>query len=706
MLVCAVLMVLSLSVPIALRAQSAADIMRAQRNGTYNDQAGYGANPYDDEEEGEEGMMPQDSTKKQRMRKPLESYYFNDSIRALPNFEWYVNRNFNRLDIHPIDTLLNDWRIDYPFYRKGVGDMAIGSLGQASQPLDYNERQRQENFSFSQPYYIYNYTLENVPFYNVKKPFILMSYRESGQKRYREENFGITVAQNISPSSGFNVNYNARGTKGKYEWSRTKNHNTSVAFSHTGKRYSVFAAYLNNHIEQRENGGVVGLWAVRDTTFEMPSGVPMKLASAEAQNIYRNNAVFVKQVMAIPLQRVTDYDFSLADLSTVYIGHTFEYNTWSKTYTDKYATYTNDRGDRNENGEYIPTQGVYYDHWYIDPLKTRDSLCERVISNRVYVQAQPWRRDSALGTLDGGVGVDVHTYSQFAIGDYLSGRYVRDRRTSWFVYGSIDGRIKKYVEWNADFKLYPSGYRGGDISIGGDIAFKAYVKGHMLRLSGRFRQESRSADYWHEHLFTNHFVWNNSFDKENETRFEAALTVPDYGIEVGVKQGVYNNKIFYNDKSVVTQHNGAVSLTSIYARKDFTIKGLHLNHRVLVQLSSDQTVAPVPLVGAYISYYYEFWVKRDVLRLQAGIDGRFNTAYYAPGYNPALSVFYNQREWSTGNYPYLDAFITAKWKRMRIFLKYQHFNKGLFGNNEYFSVAGYPLNPGMFKMGISWGFYD
>lgn len=706
MLVCAVLMVLSLSVPIALRAQSAADIMRAQRNGTYNDQAGYGANPYDDEEEGEEGMMPQDSTKKQRMRKPLESYYFNDSIRALPNFEWYVNRNFNRLDIHPIDTLLDDWRIDYPFYRKGVGDMAIGSLGQASQPLDYNDRQRQENFSFSQPYYIYNYTLENVPFYNVKKPFILMSYRESGQKRYREENFGITVAQNISPSSGFNVNYNARGTKGKYEWSRTKNHNTSVAFSHTGKRYSVFAAYLNNHIEQRENGGVVGLWAVRDTTFEMPSGVPMKLASAEAQNIYRNNAVFVKQVMAIPLQRVTDYDFSLADLSTVYIGHTFEYNTWSKTYTDKYATYTNDRGDRNENGEYIPTQGVYYDHWYIDPLKTRDSLCERVISNRVYVQAQPWRRDSALGTLDGGVGVDVHTYSQFAIGDYLSGRYVRDRRTSWFVYGSIDGRIKKYVEWNADFKLYPSGYRGGDISIGGDIAFKAYVKGHMLRLSGRFRQENRSADYWHEHLFTNHFVWNNSFDKENETRFEAALTVPDYGIEVGVKQGVYNNKIFYNDKSVVTQHNGAVSLTSIYARKDFTIKGLHLNHRVLVQLSSDQTVAPVPLVGAYISYYYEFWVKRDVLRLQAGIDGRFNTAYYAPGYNPALSVFYNQREWSTGNYPYLDAFITAKWKRMRIFLKYQHFNKGLFGNNEYFSVAGYPLNPGMFKMGISWGFYD
>ena len=29
-----------------------------------------------------------------------------------------------------------------------------------------------------------------------------------------------------------------------------------------------------------------------------------------------------------------------------------------------------------------------------------------------------------------------------------------------------------------------------------------------------------------------------------------------------------------------------------------------------------------------------------------------------------------------------------------------------FGNGDYFSVARYPLNPGMFKMGISWGFYD
>ena len=711
------LALVALAMPCAVMAQDASSLMRAQRNANSNDpfstqsNNGYGGNPY----AGQNGTDPndpnaqtqtQDTTKKKRVKRALESYYFNDSIRALPNFEWRVSHDYNKVEVMPIDTTLAVWRLDYPFYRKGVGDMAIGSLGQASQPVNYFERPEDFDFTFAKPYYAYNYTTENVPFYNVKKPYMNMTYRESGQKRYREEDFGITVAQNISPSWGFNVDYKSRGTKGKYDWSRVKNHNLSLATSYTGKRYSVHAAYINNLVEQRENGGVVGPWAITDTVFEMPSGVPMKLASAEAKNHYRNNSFFVKQAIALPLQRVTERDFSIADLSAIYLGHTFEYNSWSRVYTDKFATYTNERGGRDENGNFVPTTDVYYKDWFINPAETRDSICERRITNRLYVQAQPWDRDGVVGTIDGGVGLDLHTYSQFAMDDYASGKYQRDRRTSWFVYGGVNGKIRKYVDWGADAKFYPSGYRGGDLSIGANILFRAFVKGHALILSGKFRQESRTPGYWQQQLFSNHYVWNNHFGKENETRFEVRFEVPDYGIELAAWQGVFLDRIYYDAACRPAQYDGSLSVTSIYARKDFTIKGLHLNHRVLVQFSSNEEVAPVPLVSAYLSYYYEFWVKRDVLRMQIGLDGRFNTSYYAPGYNPALSTFYNQREWKMGNYPYLDAFISAKWKRMRIFLKYQHLNNGLFGNDEYFQVAGYPLNPGMFKIGISWAFYD
>lgn len=689
--------------PLGASAQlDARSILRAQQRGEQTSL--YGDNPYESDEEA--GMIRDTAKKEKKIRKPLESYFFSDSVRALDNFKWHVGRDRNRVEIGPLDTTLTDFRIDYPFYLHDVGDMAQGALGQTSLPIDYFRRPQSFDFSFADPYYAYTFDMENVPFYNTKRPLIRMGYIESGQKRYREENFNIMVAQNVSPTTGFNVDYRSHGTRGLYAWSRTKNHNLSVAFSHTGKRYSIHAAYYNNHIEQQENGGVVGTWAVADTTFQLPSGVPMKLADAQARNLYRNNAFFLTQSYGIPLQRMTESDFSMAGLSAVYVGHSFQYSSWSKVYTDRRAPYTDERDERDENGNFVAKTDNYYKDWYINPAQSRDSLYERVVSNRLFVQAQPWDRNGVVGTIDAGVGLDLHLYSQFGAGDYLTGRYRKDRRTSYFAYGSVGGKIKKYVDWDADVEFYPSGYRGGDLSIGAHVALTGFIRRHPLVLEGRFSMERRSPSYWQEHMFSNHFMWSAPLEKENETRFEVDFSLPDFAFEAKFRQGVVGNKIYYDSDSHVAQSGGNVSLTSVYARKDFRVRGLHLDHRVLLQWSTDQAVVPVPLVSAYLSYYYEFWVVRDVLRLQIGLDGRYHTRYHAPSYNPALSAFYNQRQVDVGNYPYVDAFVMGKWKRMRIFLKYQHLNRGLFGNGEYFALAGYPLNPGMFKIGISWGFYD
>ena len=690
----------------------AAALARSQREnrddiyGNSTNQMGFGNNGMPIDEETEEEVQDSTKTKKKRERKPLESYYFSDTVRALSNWKWTIDPDYNRVNIAPLDTTLSDWRIDYVFYREGVGDMALGGLGQSSQPINWFERRQDADFSFARSYDAYTARIDNVPFYNSKKILTNLTYLESGQKRYREEHLELTHSQNINPSTSANVQYKARSTMGLYDWQRTKNHALSVGVAHTGKRYSVHAAYMNNMVQARENGGVVGEWAIADTIFEMPSGVPMRLASSEAENHYRNNAFFVKQALAIPLERVTEYDFSLADLSAVFIGHQFEFNTWSKVYTDKRASYTNERGEYDEKGNYRPTTHEYYDNWYIDPKNTRDSISERLISNKLFVQVQPWDRNGVISTIDAGVGLDLHTYSYLNLENYLTGKMTRDKRTSWYAYGATGGHIKRYADWGVDVKYYPSGYRGGDLSVGADITLRAYVREHPLILSGKFRQELRSPSYWEENLFSNHYAWFNSFNKESETRFEVNFSIPDIALELGAWQGVMSNMIYYDTNSRVSQHDGTVSLTSLYARKDFRFAGFHLDHRALVQFTSDESVLPVPLLSAYLSYYYEFWVVRDVLRVQVGIDGRFNTAYHAPSYNPALSVFFNQREVKVGNYPYLDAFVSAKWKRMRILLKLQHLNQNLFGNGEYFQVARYPLNPRMFKFGISWSFYD
>ena len=703
----------------------AAALQRAQRNGQNGGMGqgmGMGTNMPGDPNMMGDGMEGDvgDTTdvKEKREKRALESYYFNDTVRALNNWLWTVDKDFDRVNIAPIDTTLQDWRIDYVFYRKGVGDMALGGLGQSTQPINWFDRRQSNDFIFARSYDAYTVRVDNVPYYNCKTPFSNLSYLESGQKRYREEHFELIHTQNIDPSTSANITYRARSTMGQYLWQRTKNHALSLGFAHTGKHYSVHAAYINNLIDARENGGIVGEWALSDPTFELPSGIPTRLGderNSKAENHYRNNAIVIKQAYAIPLARVTEYDFSLADLPAVYVGHQFEYNTWSKVYTDLRSTYTNlrDHFDK-ESGEWVPAEGLeYYDNWYIDPRKSRDSISERLLSNKFYVQVQPWDRDGAISTIDGGVGIDLHTYSYLRLEDYVAGKVTKDKRTSWYMYGATGGKIKRYADWGVDAKYYPSGYRGGDFSMDGNVVLRAYIRELPLILSGRFKQEFRSPAYWQESLFSNHYMWFNSFDKESETRFEVNFSVPSIALELGFWQGIIGNMIYYDggrteqDPDVaIKQHSDIVSLTSLYARKDFRVAGFHFDHRALVQISSDESVLPVPALSAYLSYYYEFWVKRDVLRVQLGIDARYNTSYYAPSYNPALSAFFNQHEVRVGSYPYMDAYLSAKWKRMRILLKYQHLNHGLFGNGEYFQVARYPLNPGMFKMGISWSFYD
>lgn len=126
----AALLGLFLTAPGIVRSQgfNARTLQRAQQRGETGNL--YGTNPY--EQTGERGGgpdgQPQDTTRRNAgSASPLESYFFSDSIRALNNFRWSVKRDYNRVEISPLDTTLTDWRIDYPFFREEVGDIAQGA---------------------------------------------------------------------------------------------------------------------------------------------------------------------------------------------------------------------------------------------------------------------------------------------------------------------------------------------------------------------------------------------------------------------------------------------------------------------------------------------------------------------------------------------------------------------------------------------------
>ena len=628
------------------------------------------------------------TAEKPKIRKPLESYFFNDSLRSRMVFAWTPDMQRNDVHMVPVDTMSTGFQNEYPYLQNNVGSAYLGNLGAASVPLDFSLRPNYRNFSFAQSFDAYLITPERARYFNVKKPFTQLSYFMSGQTKRLEESFWGTHAQNISPSTGFNVDYRSRGTRGIYTWQGTRERNLSLAFSHTGKKYSVHGGYIYNMQTVKENGGIADDRNVTDTVFEMPELIEVRLH--DARNQLKGNTFYLTQSYGVPLRMLTDEDFSIAQNSTIFFGHSIEYSRFFKKYTDTKA----------ESGD-------YYDHWYISPTQSLDSMAERLLSNRVFVQIQPWNRSAPVGVIDAGVGNDLHRYMQFRMEDYLQNNKLKGvSRSGTYLYGAVRGTVRRYFSWDARMEYHLFGYRSQDLSAGGNAAFTFYLRGKPVTLKGSFGHDTRTPGYWTENYFSNHFAWNNSFQKESETRISATLMIPSWGLELGASHSLLTDKIYYDSVSLPAQYGGTVGVSGMYAKKDFRLGGLHLNHRVLLQYSTAQEVVPVPMASVYLSYYYEFNVVRNVLRLQIGLDGRFNTEYYAFGYNPATAQFYNQREKKLGNYPMVDLFVSAKWKRMRILAKMQHLNDNLIGSRNYFTVLHYPQNKRVFKLGFSWSFYD
>jgi len=647
-----------------------------------------------------DGEGKADSVRKRDL-KPLESYFFSDSVRAQRYIMWNLDTYANNVKLKNIDTLLGDFSVDYPFMREDVGDANVGIFGGVSVPLNFFRRPTDNDFDFARAYYSYLFTPDNANFYNVKRPYTILAYQMCGQTRYSENNLHVIHAQNVTPTTGFNVSYDNHSTKGIYTWHRGQVRDLSIAVTHTGKRYSVHAGYIHNSIYQRENGGLVEDWHVTDTLYESSQGIPMRMT--DALNEAKNNAVYVVQSYGVPLIALSDDDFTMGGKPAFYVGYAFLYNNWGKRYSDTYSGTTYNITDR-KTGATLSTQN-FYKNWYINASETSDTMYESAMTNRLFLQLQPYNRNGVLGTVDGGIGWDNRSYYQFDMNDYLYGGGIKKRHTVYF-YADAKGFIKRYFDWHGALRYNFAGYRANDVALEGDARLRFFIKESPVELSGRFAFALESPSYWSENYFSNHFAWKNEFNKQNRTRLEATLRAPIIGAEVGFRQSVLGNTVYFDADALPAQSSAVVSVTGLYLREDIKLGGLHLNHRVLVQYSSDQTVAPVPTVAANISYYFQFQPVKNVLTLKIGIDGWYNTKYYAQGYNPATMQFYNQREVEIGNYPYFNAFVVAKWKRMRIMLQYQHANENLFGDYSPFSVPHYPYNRAILKYGISWNFDD
>ena len=132
---------------------------------------------------------------------------------------------------------------------------------------------------------------------------------------------------------------------------------------------------------------------------------------------------------------------------------------------------------------------------------------------------------------------------------------------------------------------------------------------------------------------------------------------------------------------------------------------MHIDMQQLLQHSTDEVQMPVPLWASKNSIYADFHLFQRTVRAQIGLDIRYHTPFFAPGYDYNTGIFYHQDETTVGGYLWGDVFININVKRASFYAKAGHLN-ALWDQPNYFLLPHYPGQRFGFFWGITWHFFD
>lgn len=619
----------------------------------------------------------------------LETYLIPDSLKYKRMILWKHDRYLNSITMLPPDTTYNDNFHDYPFMKKDVGATYLGISGSATQMHNYFNNEEFRNFKAISPYLSWSYTPETLPFYNVKTPYTELAYSGTlfANREKEESNVKFLHTQNLSPSLNFQMLYKRFGGKGLLRNEATDNRTFSFNLNYIGNRYVMHAGYLYNGIKRNENGGLVNDKDILDTTLDVRT---LSVVLDAAKNTIKRNTIFLTHTYGLPI-RFTRDSIAEGEGTITYFGHSFEYSTYKRIYTDNIAL--SDKTARD----------FYNNKFYINPTESNDSTRVSSFENKLFIRIQPWAKEAIVSKLDGGLGYQILNVYGFRP-EFFTKPVESTIYNNLYFYAGASGEYKKYLKWEAIGRYDISGYFANDFFIDGKMRLSLYPIKEGIHLTGKVNISMKSPDWFDNYYYGNHNVWNNTFSKTSESKLEALLDIPYYKFNLFFGYSLITDKIYYDNTGTVRQNGEAISVISAYASKNFKLGILHLNNRVLFQASSNQDVIPLPTVSANLRYFIEFNIVKNVLRSQIGADVTYNTAYYAPSYNPALGAFQTQKERKIGNNPYIDIFANLQWKRASIFVKYINGVQG-WPESDYFSANHYIRPQTAIKFGIHWPFY-
>lgn len=573
--------------------------------------------------------------------------------------------------------------------RDNFGLLPFANEGQTYQTLQYGLREFSPFPEFGFKAKHFNFLEANqINYYSVATPLTELYFKtvmEQGQS------LDAFITLNVSERLNFSIAYKGVRSLGKYvnQLSSTGNFRFTTSYHTLGSRYAVNLHITSQDMSNGENGGITN-----PQDFE---GKDEDFKDRARLNVYFQDAK------------------SLLDGNRYFLDHHFRFNKEEREnnlYFDHQFNY--------ENKFFEFTQGTLPS---LIPNEPQDIYIQRF--GDAYIGANI-KDKTRYNRMYNKVGA---TYENKTLGQFQF--FVEDFRYNYFynsilvfdnaptIPSSIGDRINtvggqyRYQKgsWNGK-ALYSNSISDQEMSSLDLSATYTWDEDNLF--SFQYQNISKLPDHMYNLYQSSYkaYNWVNDFKNEKINNFEVTANTK-WG-NASLQLTTLNDKLYFSDDSTTEdvllvspkQYDNTINFLSLKVSKEFRYGKFALDNTILYQkVDQDNPILNVPeLVTRNTLYFSDHFFKKAMF-LQTGITFNYFTKFFANDYNPIIGEFYVQNQKEIGEFPMLDFFINAKIRQTRIYLKAEHFNSSLTGN-DFYSAPSYPYRDFMVRFGLVWNFFQ
>lgn len=548
----------------------------------------------------------------------------------------------------------------------------LGNIGLSSPQYLLKFKSRSLGFKlFDLPMDDYIYRKDEIEYYQTKGPLAELS-GIAGSKQLQL--FRLLFSNSFKNGVNVTLKLNRYTSKGFYkqQQSFTNNFYTSVNYTSKNKRFGLTGYVLVNNNKFQENGGILKDTITVEDLKSPKELLPVKLSSAVREN---------------------------KELS-------LQYANWFKLSKDsaKHNSFIGMHTSFSNSKYMYKDQGIAIDKYYLlsylDTVKTNDSTRLRTFNNEINYTFRSKKRDLNFEIAYENEVAQLWQYTDTSFMNHLANLKF-DKANNFRSKDS--SKLIKFINSVSGSYIFSGPFAG---NYKAESMHKlSFLKNDMTKayISLRLLTEDRTPDFIFKHWYSNHFAWDNTFNKIQTNLAELSIKFNMFHVS-GIYKNVFNY-LYFNEQAYPMQYTHTITNLALKVGIDKVFfKHLGISASQTWQNTSSSLIS-LPQSVSLASLFYRGNLFKKNLQLCVGGQVEYYNEFTPYGYMPATQMFYVQDKYKAGNFTFVDVFLNARIRPVTFFLKMENVLHGLVGTN-YSMVPGYYQPDRAFRCGLTWLFFD